>query len=184
VPQLTELEGSVLGVIANEGPCTRYRVRNAFMRSLSHHWRASAGAVYPLLARLERAGLIASRSVSGDRRGGRTVSLTASGKAALDEWLRAITAQLAAPPPDPIRTRFHFIARLPARTRRKTVEAWLHATEAALAEFAAAGPAADRIEALARAGTRKQLAARRDWLRQALNEASLGAGPNRAARKG
>src|SRR5262245_13459166 len=46
---LTELEGTALGVIWAGQPCTPYRVRRVFLDSPSPSWSGSAGAIYPLI---------------------------------------------------------------------------------------------------------------------------------------
>jgi DNA-binding PadR family transcriptional regulator len=82
---LTELEGAVLTEIAHRGNHTSFRVRRAFERSPSSSWSGSAGAVYPAIARLIRAGLIEAEPVSSNR-GTRLLSLTDAGCAALERW--------------------------------------------------------------------------------------------------
>jgi DNA-binding PadR family transcriptional regulator len=47
------LEGCVLGILWERGPCTAYAARKVLRESPSPYWSGSAGAVYPLLARLE-----------------------------------------------------------------------------------------------------------------------------------
>ena len=53
---LSELEGVCLGLVRKHEPCTAYRVRQELKAAPSSHWHASAGSVYPLLARLEDRG--------------------------------------------------------------------------------------------------------------------------------
>src|SRR5690606_13340992 len=45
--ELTELEGTVLGLLAAKPESTAYEVRREFQKSGTAHWRASAGAIYP-----------------------------------------------------------------------------------------------------------------------------------------
>ena len=60
MPRTTsELEGAVLGVIWQEGPCTAYTIRKQFVASPSPQWSGSAGAIYPLVRRLEKKRLLA-----------------------------------------------------------------------------------------------------------------------------
>jgi DNA-binding PadR family transcriptional regulator len=67
---LTELEGSVLGMIGVKGPCTPYALRREFLDSPSQYWSASSGAVYPLVLRLEERGLIRLKGKTADGREG------------------------------------------------------------------------------------------------------------------
>ncbi len=55
---MTELESTVLGVVWLRGPCTAYVIRQEFLASSSSYWTASTGAIYPVLRRLEGAGMI------------------------------------------------------------------------------------------------------------------------------
>ena len=73
---LTELEGTVLGLVWARQPCTPYRVRREFTDSPSPYWSGSAGAIYPLMARLESAGLLRSAPHATGERGSRRYRLT------------------------------------------------------------------------------------------------------------
>src|SRR5690242_14236558 len=84
---LSDLEGCVLGCLWKHGASTPYAVRRMFLDSPSSHWSGSAGAVYPLLERLERGGLVASRHAPRGARDGWTYSLTAAGRRRLRAWL-------------------------------------------------------------------------------------------------
>jgi DNA-binding PadR family transcriptional regulator len=115
---LTELEGCVLGVIATRGPCTPYAIRREFRASPSRHWSASAGAIYPLIIRLQRGGLVQIERKTGDGRGARLYSLTSAGQRALRHWLGPPCSALATSvPPDPLRNRIAFLATLDTRAQ-------------------------------------------------------------------
>jgi DNA-binding PadR family transcriptional regulator len=86
--QLTELEGAVLTEIAHRGNDTAYKVRRAFQLSPSVQWRGSAGAVSPAVKRLRAAALISAKP--HPTRAGQTLSLTSSGKRALENWATSI----------------------------------------------------------------------------------------------
>jgi hypothetical protein len=73
----SELEGVVLGHLWKRGPCTTYSIRKELLQSPSSHWSASAGAIYPLLARFEERGLVRSRKAMHKNREGWRYSLTA-----------------------------------------------------------------------------------------------------------
>lgn len=117
--KLTELESCTLGVIRQLQPCSTYRVRQAFARAATADWSASAGTIYPVVERLQRLGLIKADNQSGDRRGLRSLSLTARGETALARWITSLGPAEAASVPDPVRTRMHFLALVrSARDRR------------------------------------------------------------------
>jgi len=81
---MSELEHVVLGVVSREQPCTAYGVRKVFLNSPSSYWSGSAGAIYPLMRRLEQAGLIRSAPCRGDKRRARLYQLTSNGRARLN----------------------------------------------------------------------------------------------------
>jgi DNA-binding PadR family transcriptional regulator len=111
--QLTELEGAALGIVLRAGACTPYAVRRAFGSSPSRFWSGSAGAVYPLVRRLERRRLIAARADRRDRRGRRLISVTPAGRRAFEAWL--LDADRAADFGfDPLRTRLFYSDLVPA----------------------------------------------------------------------
>src|SRR5262252_1915289 len=106
VRRLTELEGAVLGVIARSSPCTPYRVRRVFLDSPSPYWSGSAGAIYPLLRRLEQRGLLTSRKRRTGRRAALAYTLTARGTQAFRAWLQPPwPTVVTGVPADPLRTR-------------------------------------------------------------------------------
>ncbi len=119
---LSDLEHAVLGIVWIEQPCTAYAVRVVFQKSPSAHWSGSAGAIYPLIRRLERDRLLRSAARRGDKRGTRLYRLTDGGLAALKAWLRP-----PLPPVsglinmDPLRVRIRFLGALPKRERRAVV---------------------------------------------------------------
>lgn len=86
--ELTELEGAILTEIAHRGADTAYKVRRAFQLSVNVHWRGSAGAVSPAIRRMKSAGLIAA--APHPNRAGQVLSLTMTGKTALERWATSI----------------------------------------------------------------------------------------------
>lgn len=119
VRELTELEGVVLGTIQAKGPCTPYAVRREFQISTTPYWSGSAGAIYPLIARLTRRKLIRAVRPTDDGRGGTLYTLTAAGERAFLRWLGPPLSPLTVgSPPDPVRTRVGFFGLLPPETRR------------------------------------------------------------------
>ncbi len=128
---LSELEAFVLGLIWQGGPCSPYDIRRQMQRSPSTQWSASAGAIYPLVGKLERHKLVQRKADPADQRRRQLYRVTAAGRKALAEWLgpplapEAVTVTY-----DPLRTRVRFLAALPAAKRR----AWVLAAAEALQE--------------------------------------------------
>jgi len=117
---LSELEGCVLGCLWKRGASTPYAVRRLFLDSPSSHWSGSAGAVYPVLERLENRGLVAATHAPRGERQAWTYALTAAGRRRFRAWLEPpFAAELVSVPPDPLRTRLSFLGVLgPAQRRR------------------------------------------------------------------
>ena len=111
---MTELEGAILGVLRRAPKLSAYAVRRVFFSSPSEEWSGSAGAVYPAIARLTRAKLLAAHA-QGDGRRTTSYRLTSKGRVAHDAWLCDII-RAAGPGTDPFRTRAGLrLELLPAR---------------------------------------------------------------------
>jgi DNA-binding PadR family transcriptional regulator len=94
-------------------------VRTSFKSSPSSYWSASAGAIYPLLGRLEKRGLLTAREEARGSRKRRLLTVTDRGRRALRDWLAAgVDATSAAAVFDAVRTRVFFLGALTARQRR------------------------------------------------------------------
>jgi DNA-binding PadR family transcriptional regulator len=111
--EATELESCVLGIVWTWGPCTAYVIRRVFLDSLSPYWSGSAGAIYPLVARLEARGLIAARVEPRGGRSRKELTITPDGLAALRSWLLPLPEWTGFVPVDPVRTRMFFLGVLP-----------------------------------------------------------------------
>lgn len=118
---LTEMEGMVLAQIAREGALTAYEVKEAFRLSPSQFWSGSAGAVYPLMKRMQDRGYVKSKDVSQNKRPRREFSLTAAGKKAMQGWL-SDSKRAIDPGYDPLRSRLLFIQLLPENRQRQFLE--------------------------------------------------------------
>ncbi len=102
--ELTDLEGAALADIARRGPTTSYAVARTFAGSPSEFWSGSAGAVYPMIKRLEARGLLESVQASDGNRVRADYRITEIGREALRTWL--LDADRAAGLGfDPLRTR-------------------------------------------------------------------------------
>ena len=127
---VTDLEGVTLGCVATQGPCTAYHVRRQFQQAPSARFSGSAGAIYPLLRRLEERELVTSREVATGKRPALEYTITRTGRAALREWLHASLEPSTAFADDPLRTRILFLQELTPKARR----AWIERAEDVLKE--------------------------------------------------
>src|SRR5262245_27530176 len=183
---LTELEGCVLGMIGVREPCTPYALRREFRESPSRYWSASAGAIYPLVVRLKRRGLVRAKGKTGDGRGGTLYALTAAGERALRAWLGPpCPPQAAGVPPDPLRNRVAFLAVLaPAEQARfladaaRRVRADLQRMRGYTERKKAEG---DTFEHLVGRGADGMMQARLDWLRETARRLGLASAEDGAA---
>jgi DNA-binding PadR family transcriptional regulator len=113
------------------GPCSAYEVRRHMQESPSTQWSGSAGAIYPLMRRLERAGLLRGRVRKAGKRAGREYQVTPAGIKALRAWVGPpLAAEAVTVAHDPLRSRARFLEALPVRQRL----AWIQAARAALDE--------------------------------------------------
>ena len=165
---MTELDHTVLALIARDGPLSAYGVRKDFAGSLTPTWSSSTGSIYPAIRRLSDGGFIHASAPKGGR-GKQELRITPAGRVALSKWLSMVTLDIAAATPDPIRTRAHFLRLLDASTRRKFLTDARKRTEAAISiaerifdERVATG--ASKLEYLPGLGVLYELKARRDWL--------------------
>ena len=168
--QLSELEGVCLGIVRKNDPCTAYRVRLELKEAPSSHWRASAGSVYPLLARIEEEGFIETTSDKQDGRGRKYMTVSKQGRAALKKWLLAGTdPELIASVTDPIRSRMFFLDLLGASQQVRYIDTLIEAVESYLVETSDhlenVSEADDQYAYLGALGAVKITAARLEWLR-------------------
>ena len=169
----TELENCVLGIIAGQQPCTAYVIRRHLGVSLSSYWSASAGAIYPLLRRLETRGWICADEQSWGTRTRRNYTLTRSGRKKLREWLSPpVTGWAAAFTYDPIRTRVFFLDQATPAQRLDFLNDAIAATASALeqhrAEKKALAAELSEFDSMGRDGAISELQARLRWLRSVL----------------
>lgn len=164
---MTELEACVLALLCRDGPLTAYQVRQNFERSRASSWRASTGAVYPLIKRLHTQGLITMKSKPDDARGTKRLMATAAGRREVDAWLSDTPAWIGDITEDPIRTRVQFLTLLPAGRQRPAITRMLDATQAAIAAVDAETHE-NALERLAHEGVRAMLEARAAWLKKVL----------------
>lgn len=174
---VSELEGVILGLLA-AGPATTYALRQFFLRSPSPYWSGSAGAIYPLVVRLERRGLITSSPVATGRRRAAAFRLTPAGRVTLRSWLRTnADAAIVGVPFDPLRSRMRFLHVLGTRERRALLAATLARARAHLAEIdrdaAARRRGGDREAYQVARGAQLMMRARVRWLDELLEGVAL-----------
>lgn len=163
----SELECFVLGLIWQIGPASPYELRRHMQSSPSTQWSASAGAIYPLVQRLQRAGLLASEAKRDGKRRRREYRITSKGLAVLRAWIGPpIGAEAVTVAHDPLRSRARFLEALPEADRR----AWFVAARAALDEvelrvdaWAKQTPASRSARVMNRSGE-LDVSSRRRWL--------------------
>ena len=123
MPDLSALELMTLGLVWLRQPCTAYAIRTVLARSRASFWSGSAGAIYPLMRRLERRALLKSKAARTGKRRRRDYRITAAGNAALRRWLRPPLPEAdAAIVYDPLRTRMLFLEAVPHQVFADFVE--------------------------------------------------------------
>ncbi len=182
----SELECFTLGLVWRHGPCSAYDVRMLMQDSPSTQWSASAGAIYPLIRRLQREGLLRGRQERRGRRARRVYSATPAGERALRGWLGPPLADEAVTVAyDPLRSRARFLGVLRARERARWVAAALEALERVAGRVRAwdekYGGRRDAIGAAITRSGELDLRSRRQWLRSLGRAVSA---PGRPARRG
>jgi DNA-binding PadR family transcriptional regulator len=113
---MTELDFTILAIVARDGPLSAYDIRKIFARSLTSTWSSSTGSIHPSIRRLQNIGHLASSSPKGGR-ACKALSVTPSGRAALNPWLEKITPEVAGPTSNPVRTRMYFLGMLSSAKR-------------------------------------------------------------------
>lgn len=166
---MTELESCVLGVVWQGGPLTAYEIAKPFAASVSSYWSGSAGAIYPLVRRLEEKGFLQGEVTQWNSRKKRTFTITPTGLAALREWLAPPFAPaVGAPAFDPIRTRIAFLGALPPRVRGRFLDDAERVVRDQLAELERVHTRERQtgatFDALATRGAMHELHARLRWL--------------------
>ncbi|MEJ7777008.1 MAG: helix-turn-helix transcriptional regulator [Sphingomicrobium sp.] len=140
-------------------------VKRQFDHSASSSWSASAGAIYPLMKKLERLKLLEAASGDG---GARLFRLTEEGEMAFQEWVRSLPANAGEAMPEPIRTRAFFLESMSQRERATFLAGAQARTEAALKKPDVVGTARPSgFAGLASFATKLELEARLKWIASA-----------------
>ena len=182
---MTELDLTILAIIARDGPLSAYDVRKVFARSLTSTWSSSTGSIYPSIRRLQKARRVVSSSPKGAR-ARKTLRVTAAGRAAGDRWLQEITPEMARPTPNPVRTRIYFLGILSSSERSAILRKAIASTRAALDEAErrraarVSAESDDAVQHLASEGVLYELRGRLAWLEWLEREAvKLDVAPSR-----
>src|SRR5437868_1541773 len=77
---------AILGMLSLR-PMSGYDLKKAYEQGPAHFWTLNYGQIYPLLSRLQRAGLVEERNRAKSARRRREYSITSKGRSALDRWL-------------------------------------------------------------------------------------------------
>ena len=169
---LSELEGAVLGLIERQGPMTAYAVRKTFLESPTDHFSGSAGAIYPLLRRLEASGLLSTAARSDGRRGV-AYSLTPGGVGSLRAWvLPEDLSWMASVTFDPLRTRVLSLGLLEPSERERFLRGAERELSRRASEQSAALDSDDPWTTAACRGALEVTRARLRWIRDLLRRAT------------
>lgn len=180
---LSELEGCVLGHLWKHGPCTAYAIRKELLDSPSSHWSGSAGAIYPLLERLETRGIVTSRRTARGDRQHWLYELTTKGLDSFLAWLSpALEHDLISIAPDPLRTRMYFLGVLPP-ARRLAFLAQAREKLKQHIEQMRDPPNADEFDRLANRGAIRMTRARIAWLEDVERSLTKRKAPSKPARR-
>ncbi len=124
---LTNLESVALAHLWRTGAMTAHELRVAFADSSAGRYSGSAGAIYPLVRRLEAAGYVRGREDANGAQKKKLYDITKAGRKAVEDWIFAM-APAEMFPDDPIRTRFQYAYLLGKKDRSR----WLAAAKDAV----------------------------------------------------
>lgn len=184
--KLTELEGAALGLVWLKGSATAYELRKMVAGSPTPQWSASAGTVYPLVAKLCRERLFTFVS-TGDKRGTRRLAITPTGKRAFRKWMNDCSPAVIGLPVDPVRTRVRFLDLLSASEGETLLDQFERHMRSQLSRVRAVrrgvGREASPSESLASLGGRLAQEKRLEWITAARKAAKRSHHPTAAKRR-
>lgn len=173
---LTDLEAVTLGWVLKQKSTTAYAVRVHFEKSPSARFSGSAGAIYPLMRRLETRALLCSQPTATGKRRGRLYSITPAGRQQLKKWIKGPWDVGEMFTFDPFRTRMLYLGALTSRERMAWLdraERSLEAQDAIIRRFVDSPDNADLFVQIANDHALRENRARRAWLvaaREALGQ--------------
>lgn len=162
-----QLRHAILGLL-DVAPQSGYDLGRAFERSVAHFWHADQSQIYRTLDRLEAEGAIATETIPQQGRPDRRVhSLTATGRAELEAWLRAPLENLQ--PKEPFLARLFFAAPLGVEGVLALLDERDAQIRAGLEQLSALPRASDDLGSILRTATLdlgiRQGEAELEWLR-------------------
>lgn len=174
---LSHLAYVVLGVVSVEQPCTSYRVMMAFKSSTSTYFSGSAGALYPLLLRLEKSGFVTSKKNYRTKRISRDYLITPKGRKELKRWIEepqvdrdgAFTIDL-------LRARVQFLELVEEYSQRKSLETSIQVLTELIYKKTSVLKNDESLNALERISLQGSISVdktRRDWLKTVKTELKL-----------
>lgn len=166
----SELECFVLGLVWQLGGCSAYDVRRTMGDSPSSQWSASTGAIYPLMRRLQRQGLLTMKLEKTGQRARRVYTITPSGKRTLRQWVGPpLAPEAVSVAHDPLRSRARFLGVLSSAERVewvRTAIAALHEIHARVKEWELKYGVLDEFQSLVSRNGELETQARQAWLRE------------------
>lgn len=170
--QLKDLEGLILGVVAESQPCSPYFVHKNFLRSPSKFFSGSAGAIYPAVKRLEKKGFLKGATSGTRGKPSKSLTITKTGLAEYLSWYfdpsRAADAGF-----DPLRARISMLGALPRKERKEVLGRLIDICRNRLALLARLtfdlrdGAGMDRALEIEKAALKTKLALLLKWQNQA-----------------
>ena len=164
--RLSTLEFTALGILFKRAPCTAYAVLSEFSHSSTSAYRSGAGSVYPMLRRLEEAGLVASVARSSRDR---LLSLSPDGVEALRGWFDLTHEGGVSCCLDVLRSRMYFLKALTPEERDTFLSEAIAGLESLLGNcretVEAYHRSGDRFSEVAMLGAVMETEARLQWLR-------------------
>jgi len=160
---LSPLEFTALGIILKRGPCVAHEVVKEFQGSQTFAYRSGAGSVYPLLKRLQGAGLLVCEK--------RRFTLSEEGRQALRNWLRPPFEDVSfSTNLDLLRSRTYFLRLLSPTEIKEFVRYAIEGLSAVLKDCESTvesyRKSGDLFSELAMRGAVRETEARIDWLRE------------------
>jgi DNA-binding PadR family transcriptional regulator len=179
----SEFECFTLGLIWKHGPLTAYSIRLQFRQSPSSYWSGSAGALYPMLARLESHGLVSTATSTGTRREVKQYTITREGIESLRQWLQPpFPPEALSVNHDVLGARARFMDLLDDRQRRRWFDAAVRALDDAEHSVERwAQQNADPTSRVVAAHGRMDIRMRRAWLEFAREQLLHPSGGQRAS---
>jgi DNA-binding PadR family transcriptional regulator len=166
--ELTDLEGHVLAYFAAGRADSAYKVMRIFQTSPVSGLSGSSGAIYPIVKRLRKRGLLAAEPVEQSARKAERVTCTQAGHEAARRWVLTLRPADFFPV-DPLRTKLSFLSLASSQEQLGWLCAASESIVERLAEIDQYGQGRSGIhDSLALDGARRTLQARHAWLQAAI----------------